>query len=426
MTTTTTDEAPSRWRFVAALSALLAVLGATAVLTADPRGLAQVGAGLLGATWLGLPYLLVIVLALTRQTAACGWTATVIGALFALVVVAAVMLVGRDALGFAAFFSGAIGIQALLVILAHAGLLTAGVRLVRRRDGPASVVLPVLATANLVAAGLVGVQMHGYQSSPQRAEKVAVERGVDAHGAMLQLHRCLVKFQRDRGAFPETLVELGPDGTQCAAGDLVTDRVEGYHFRYAVAADGQAYELLAQVRDPARSPYDHRRVDQSGAIWHSLDESGAGGTPDEDPTTTMQTLDICLEQYRQRFPARGYPASLAAADEELGCFFPGGLLALTEMGRSILEIGQFMGYRYQYTPGARDSQGVVRSFRLDLRPVQWGPAMKRSYLCTPEGTLHMTEEDRAAERTDADLQTDPVTGAVWRSGCMGPEVPALR
>ncbi len=414
----------NRWPLVAVLAALLAILSIGALVTVDPRGLAQVGPALIAQIWVITPYAIVIVLGLARQPVAAGWVSVVLGALFLLIAFVLFLAAGRAALAFAVYFAGAIGLILLLIVASHLLMLRAGYMLVRRRVGAASLPLVILLTGNLVALGLVAQHGGRYLRSPERAQALAVGKAMDARVAILQLHRCLTLYQRASGRYPQSLADVGPAGTRCASEEFTGNRIAGFDLRYMPKTDAQAYDLLLFGLDPARAPYDHRRTDETGTIWHGLDAEGRGGNPDEDPTTSIQYLDICIEQYRLAHPTEGYPESLAAAQAKLRCY--GELDFLAEEGRSVLELGAFKGYRFEYRPGPASGRGEITSFRLDTRPVAWGRPMRRSYLCTPEGTLHVTDEDRAAERSDPDMQTDRVTGLTNRSWCMGPDVPARR
>ncbi|MCI0436742.1 MAG: hypothetical protein L0271_24350, partial [Gemmatimonadetes bacterium] len=155
--------------------------------------------------------------------------------------------------------------------------------------------------------------------------------------------------------------------------------------------------------------------------YHSTDGAGNGGSAFDHPEQDIQMIDICLEKYRLDNPEQGYPLTLQAAHEKMGCFSAYGLAARERM---LLEVGTHEGYRYSYTPLRAPNDSRVTSFRLDVRPIAYGRPLTRSLLCTPEGTLHVTQEERAAEKTDPDLQVDAATGTARRSYCMGPDVPA--
>lgn len=412
---------PARsWTAGVALAALAIPTLVVSVLLADPRSYREMLALASGSTVLALPYVVLALVAWRSSPRVAGWLALFLASVVLLATAAALAIGGNDAVGFLIYFAPAIGLPITLLAACQLGLLVGGLAVLRAVETGARPF--ALAMALALAVGVVASANHTvrYLGSPERRAMAALDQALDAHGALLQAHRCLRLHQRAHAVYPASLAALGSAGDGCLPDTLVTS--SGFALEYAPRADAQAFELRAIASDPRFRESYSRVSDETGAQW-----SGTRRSEDQEPLPGMireiiMEIDLCLEQYRLAHPTQGYPASLAAPDAEgFECFARSGF---GERLRSIVEIGETEGYRYQYTPAAADPSGRVGSFRLDVRPVVYGPQLRQSYLCTPDGTLHATDEDRRAERSDKDEQVDEVTGTVDRRYCLGPDAPA--
>jgi len=423
--TESSSRSTSAWRRNLGLSALLVLLGAAVIGTADPRDFAQAGFTGFGLLIVGAPYLLVIVLVALGKVRAAAWTGAALAGLFLLGGIVLIGVLGEDAFGIVLVLSGIAGIPLVLAVVAHGTMLVSALSLLRGSTAGGSPLAFFLMAGVLTSVILFGLNVLRYLGSPQRAQSVGIGVAHRADAAMQELTHCLGLYQRQNGRYPDGLAAIGPDGTRCAPRNAVDNGIQGYDVRYARTAEG--YDLRFLLKDRTRPPYGHWRSDETGTLFHSSESDGGAGTAYDVSLSILQNIDLCVEQYRLAHPDEGYPSSLAAAQEKIGCFGP--LFGqIDEQGRSILELRRFNGHRYLYVPSGAAAGDRKAGFRLDVRPVAYGRPFKKSYLCTPEGTLHVTEEDRAAEKTDTDMQLDPFSLQL-RPGsnyCIGPRTPALR
>lgn len=406
-----------RWNLV--LAALLAILSAAALLTVDPRSLTQAGGLPALSVSLSFPYLLIVLMVALCATRAAAWISVIVALIVLLAAVAATVISEGDALAVLAYFGPLLSVLIGLCVAAHLTLLFSAISLLRGGAGGGSALAIILSLGLLGSAIFVFANLRRYAESPERAEAIALDQEVTAVEIVEELNYCLGLHHRQHDRYPAVLMEIGPQGSKCARAQGVSNSITGYDVRYSPTARG--YELRMLAKAPERATHDSYRSDETGTLYHSTDGEGNGGAASDHPEQDIQMIDICLEQYRLDHPQEGYPPALEAAQERMGCYSGYGLVS---GGRLILEFGTHEGYRYQYTPLGAPGAPHISSFRLDVRPIAYGQPLTRSLLCTPEGTLHVTEEDRAAKKTDPDMQMDTVTGTAVRSYCMGPDVPA--
>jgi hypothetical protein len=418
----TSASAAKSWATGVACAALAVPALLASVLLADPRAYDQMPAFIAAGTWVVLPYAALALVAWRGSPRAAGWLAVLLGSVVLLAMAGLLAIGGDDAVGLVVYFAPAIGLPLSLLAACQLGLVAGGVALMRAAEIGARPFAFVMALA--LAFGAIASADHTtrYLHSPERRAAVALDQAVDAHDAMLQAHRCLRLHARAHGGYPAALAALGSAGDGCLPDALLAGG-DGFALEYAPRGDA-GFALHAVAADPRFRESYSRLSDETGMLY-----AGTQRSDGQEPLPSMvgevvMEIDLCLEQYRLAHPARGYPPSLAAPDAEgFECFRRSGL---GERLRSVVEIGETEGYRYRYTPATADAGGRVAAFRLEVRPVVYGRGLRRSYLCTPEGTLHVTDEDRAAERGDRDEQLDAVTGEVQRRHCLGPDVPARR
>ena len=158
----------------------------------------------------------------------------------------------------------------------------------------------------------------------------------------------------------------------------------------------------APIRDMMFTLREVVGLDRLTAIsgWEGVTEDGSGGAAYDDVARRIELVSLEVERSRIDSPAGAYPRTLA----ETGVLPANALARRSACGRCLLEAeivaGQALGFRFLYAPSADGGAGARAGYRLDVRPVRFGDPFTRSYLCTPEGLLHYTDQDRAAEPDD--------------------------
>ncbi len=409
------------WTTGVAFAALAIPTLLASLLLADPRSYRQMLVLVSGGTGFALPYVILALVAWRGSARAAGGFALLLGGGVLLAIAAVFAIGGDNAAGFLIYLAPAIGLPVTLLAACQLGLFVGGIAILRAAETGARSFAFVMALALGVGAIASVSNTARYLQSPERRAAVALEQAFDAHQAVLQAYRCLRLHQRSHGAYPASLAALGSGGDGCLPDALVTGTGSGFTVEYAPREEFKRFELHAIASDPHFRDSDSRMTDETGMMYAGTRRGDALEPFPGMIREIIMEIDLCLEQYRLAYPTKGYPPSLAAPDAEgFACFRRSGL---GERMRAVVEIGESEGYGYRYTPAPADRSGRILSFRLDVRPVVYGHGFRQSYLCTPEGTLNVTEEDRPAERGDSDEQLDEVTGVVQRSYCLGPDVP---
>jgi len=400
-------------RAIVAWACALAITSAGVIVSADPRALAQslmLMPFVLGAA----PYLLLIgMVAIGTRRIAAGFALVYCGGLAALAVLA-LAVAGNDAAGFMVLLAEAAGVAVVTFMFAHIGLVIGAVALMRGREPGYGWLGQALIVAVLATSTLVAVHVWRYVESPARHTEQRLTRALDARVAVLRLNRCLAEHHATHGEYPRALGAIGPAGSRCAERALIEDGIDGYQVTYR--ATGGGYELHLRARAANGLPQDSRRSDETGAVYHSLNADGGGGSAGVDPLPVLAQISRCVQDYRRLDPAGGYPRDLATAQSERACFSRYGVD--DEQGRAVVEVGRLDGFQYVYT--ARSAGPVADGFTLELRPVRYGRPHTRSYTCTASGVLYWTDEDRPAAAGDPDYQQDPVTLEIRRDYCIAP------
>lgn len=411
--------------------ATLAIASATAwLLTVDSRhlgdgGIAQVAASAAALLTPAMAAALCAHLGLRRCAA---WLAIAVGALPILVALLLLALpgpAGREARALAAFLlvlaAPLTGPPIAALVLAQLGLLGCGLRALRpgsvrgARLGAAA--LGVLALLSLSATG---ANVARYLGSPERRTALQTAARGEARMHFRRLQRCLrlVAASSPRG-LPRDLALLPREGPCDVAGDL-SRSFPGYDVRYEPGEPDAAgrlarFSLSVVPLDPKRRSYDGWRSDESGVVYHA--PAGPEPAAADDALLGLQTLVVCIESTRLRSRDGGYPGSLEALGPEgARCLSRSGPLG--EFEAALLD-GEDQGHRFVYEVLRGRADGPARSYRLDVRPIAYGRPFTRSYLCDPGGRLHFTDEDRAAQASDPNLERDPVTGEERPYYCFG-------
>jgi hypothetical protein len=399
------------WRRPLAGALLATAAAAFWLLSLDPKGLGG-GAGLLGAagvlaTGVGALHLAAAACVAAGRRRAAGWLAILAGGWPLALTSLALALpgpAGREARDLAAFLlvmGGAVlALPVLALLLTQAALVDLGWRALRERPADfASRAWSVAFALIALSAAATGLRAwSGWLGSRDRRELVAAQRAGDARKSLLALARCLTRAAETDGGLPPALAQLprGVDG--CAGASFAPEAFPEHALRYVPGdpgADGRRrrFSLVLVPTSPGRRAFGAVRVDETGAAWEGVAEDGTGGAAYDDVARRIELVSLEIERSRLGSSAAAYPRSLA----ETGVL-PGGTLARrVACGDCLLEAeivsGRALGFRFLYAPGDA-------GYRLDVRPARFGEPFTRSYLCTPEGLLHYTDEDRAAEATD--------------------------
>ena len=120
------------------------------------------------------------------------------------------------------------------------------------------------------------------------------------------------------------------------------------------------------------------------------------------PVDLVRVLLTALAKYRDAYPSQGYPETLAA----LG---PGPRGSRSNAKAADLIDAELAGgvkgsYRFLYIPGPPDPNGVVNSFAITARPLQYEGPGTPSFTATEAGIIRQTRDDRAATDVDPPLQ----------------------
>jgi hypothetical protein len=104
---------------------------------------------------------------------------------------------------------------------------------------------------------------------------------------------------------------------------------------------------------------------------------------------SLRTLNQCAEAYKAAHPDEGFPATLAS----LG---PAGSRCIDKP----LAAGEKAGYKFAYTPGARDGRGRVTAYAATARPIRYGYNGDVSFFTDESGVLRVVWEDRPPTARD--------------------------
>ena len=408
----------SAWRrpLAGALAATAAAL--FWLLSVDPKGVGG-GPGLLGAlgtiaVGFGALHLATAVCVAAGGRRAAGWLAILSGGWPLAVCAVALSLpapYGREARDLAAFLlfigSWPVASPVLALLWTQVALVELGRRALRPRPaGLAERAFALSFAAIALAAAAVGVRSWSWwHGSRERRELVAVHRAVDARESLRALGHCLRRHAALTGqGFPPALDRLDPRDESCAGAFDPAGAFPDHELRYlpgAPEADAHRhrFSLVLVPRAPERKAFGCVRLDETGAEWDGVAEDGTGGDAHDDVARRVELVSLEIERSRLDSASRAYPQSLAAT----GVLPANALARRAACGRCLLEAdiaaGAALGFRFLYAP-APAGAGPSAGYRLDVRPARFGDPFTRSYLCTPEGLLHYTDEDRAAETTD--------------------------
>ena len=113
---------------------------------------------------------------------------------------------------------------------------------------------------------------------------------------------------------------------------------------------------------------------------------------------SVKQLVICAEAYSEENPGLGFPAT----GELMG---PEGFQCVNEVLADAITDGGFpkSGYYFQYTPGQPDAEGMISTFEILARPIQFDQTGRISFYADESEVIRSTEEDRPATKDDPPL-----------------------
>jgi hypothetical protein len=257
-----------------------------------------------------------------------------------------------------------VGIFALVATFSFARTVGAG--------WAASAVITAFIPCVIMAGAAERAQSLKY-TSPRPADPMSLA------SELLAIHRCNQDFSRAHPAtgYAESLEQLGPEGTQCLAGNFASGVNNGFTLRYELGARGtngvmEKYSLQAWETAPKSKDWTTVYSDESGLIWYRL-EAATGPTRARleplYPGSDFATVLRCVEE-RDPSHVRIYRGNelvkVTNRDEYIrNCIY----------GSSFSSADTFSldGYEYRY----RFSEN---EFEVSARPANYGVSGLRSFL----------------------------------------------
>jgi hypothetical protein len=252
---------------------------------------------------------------------------------------------------------------------------------------------------------------------------------------MITINKCSQEFARSNPekGYPESLGQLGPQGTRCLPEALLGGQVKGFTITYEPGtkdANGKidnykviAHETALLGKDPGGI-----FTDESGLVRLRFvgphGEELASDLPS--PSPNLQEVLHCVRQIAGG-PVRVNGVLLSGEDEMRTCL-QGGTLT----GKRKLSV---RGYDFEYHFAA-GKNGAISGFTVEARPQPYGVAGVRSYLAVETGdwtvggfmiktlNVYATPEDRPATVNDplaraSEVGLVGIGPATLCNGCVG-------
>lgn len=227
----------------------------------------------------------------------------------------------------------------------------------------------------------------------------------------LAIDKCIQQYAaaNPKEGYPQSLSQLGPEGTLCLPRDVVQGEKQQFTIHYHPGARGangtvSNYQVQALETRPQSKERSTIYSSESGLIWMRYDMPGTNGPPYLlfYPGSDFNGVENCMWNAGdlKLYTSEGIKTT-ADRDEYLARCLWGG--PTNERDRWVHE-----RYRYEYRL-VTGSNGRVDSFEVSVRPVQYGVSALRSYLAeglyTDEGdpkslSVYATVKDRPATERD--------------------------
>lgn len=234
---------------------------------------------------------------------------------------------------------------------------------------------------------------------------------------MTTINKCSQEFARsnpDKG-YPESLGQLGPQGSGCMPAALLAGQVKGFTITYEPGPkDGNGkiggYNVVARETAPVGKHVGSTFTDESGLIWtRSEAPHGKSLTWQTPSAANLKDVLYCVRQIAHG-PIRMNGVLVTDEDEIMrSCFQIGNpYLKRSLTGKRKLSEP---GYDFEYNFNA-GKNGKITGFTVEARPAPYGVAGVRSYLAVETinpskgggfGTalnVYATPEDRPATVND--------------------------
>jgi hypothetical protein len=256
----------------------------------------------------------------------------------------------------------------------------------------AGLLIGTVATASLLS-------LHDQTMHPVRAQD-PVPLGQD----FLKINKCTHQFRlsHPESGYPESLLQLGPQGSACIPQALVNSQYKGFVLSYE-AGDKDAggkistYVMKAEQASPRGPNFSVMSTDESGLIQYSYRGPLAGNRSYAyaSPGGTFDYLIDCLKQ-----SSTANKTDLNAADRAVqACWKQNMHLDTSRTATGWLSSPCF-DITYKFTS---DNPGFIDGFIVTGRPKFYGDCGIRSYLLEGNGAnvrMYATPDDRPATRSD--------------------------
>jgi hypothetical protein len=281
-----------------------------------------------------------------------------------------------------------------------------------------------------IGAGAVVPSKEAARIQPTRLDPLVLRSD------MITINKCSQEFARSNPekGYPESLGQLGPQGTRCLPEALLGGQAKGFTITYepgARDANGKIdnYKVIARETTLLGKDTGGIFTDESGLIrLRFVGPHGEGLTSDlPSPSTSLRQVLYCVRRIASG-PVRVNGVLLSGEDEIMRTCLWGGTLT----GKRKLSEG---GYDFEYHFAA-DKNGAISGFTVEARPQPYGVAGVRSYLAVETGDLtvsgfmlktlnvYATPEDRPATVNDplaraSEVGLDGIGPATLCIGCVG-------
>jgi hypothetical protein len=222
-----------------------------------------------------------------------------------------------------------------------------------------------------------------------RLSEPAWERPLDPtalSSEILTISKCTQEFavSHSRSGFPESLQQLGPQGTSCLSEDLVATKQKGFTIVYEPGSKDESgrvptYSIKASETAPKGKDTSSIFTDESGLIWTRYDGPHGKGIAILYPTGEYEfqkVLSCLFDATLTPGPWRIFAGQSESVISDRDIYLRRRLEEQLFVGNRELVTG---GYSYEYSfLGARD--GAIDGFTIQVRPERYGIVGVRSYL----------------------------------------------
>lgn len=213
---------------------------------------------------------------------------------------------------------------------------------------------------------------------------------------MTTINKCSQDFARSNPekGYPESLGQLGPQGSGCVPEALLAAQVKGFTITYEPGAKDRngkigGYKVVARETAPVGKYVGSTFTDESGLIWTRSDgPHGKVVTWQTPSSANLKDVLFCVRQIANG-PIRMNGVLISDEDEIMrSCFQIGNpYLKRSLTGKRKLSEP---GYDFEYNFNA-GKNGKIIGFTIEARPQPYGVAGVRSYLAVETADLTVSE-----------------------------------